>query len=466
MSAATETRIDSSIFRSFERLVQEDPERPAVWQGDETVTRRRLFDLAQQIAGELRALGLEEGQVVALQMRNSATFIASVLAAFQLRLTLLPLDRDACPSEVDTTLGLFGARAVLTGGENGRPEIHTTAGRSRIAIQRPIALIKLTSGSTGTPRGIATTEQNLIADCENICSTMEITPHDVNLGAIPFSHSYGFSNLVTPLLLRGVPLVASNDYLPLSILDLANRHQVSIVPGIPAIYGHLARLRPDDGAFRSVRTFISAGAPLSPVIAASFRERHGRPIHTFYGCSECGGIAYDREGRAAERGTVGSPIRGVQLAISPDSGRLVVESAAVAAGYLQGSEEEGVSFDGRRFTVDDLVEAAPDGEVRIVGRSSELINIAGKKVNPREVEAAILRIRGVREVKVFGTPVGERGEIVSAMVVAEDGVRQQEIRAHCLERLSVHKVPRVVTMIDELPVDDRGKVTRSSLLSS
>jgi long-chain acyl-CoA synthetase len=466
MSAATETRIESAIFRTFERLVQEEPDRPAIWQGEELVTRSSLFDLTQQIAGELRTNGLEAGDVVALQMRNSKTFIASVVAALQLRLTLLPLDRDAHPSEVDTSLGLFGARAVLTGGEHDLPEIHGSAGGTRIAIDRPIALVKLTSGSTGAPRGIATTEQNLIADCENICSTMGITPHDVNLGAIPFSHSYGFSNLVTPLLLRGTAVVTSNDYLPLSILDLANRYQVTIVPGIPTIYGHLARLRPDDGAFRSVRTFISAGAPLSPVIAASFRERHGRPIHTFYGCSECGGISYDRGGGAAERGTVGSPIRGVQLEISPESRRLVVESTAVAAGYLQGAEENGESFDGSRFTVDDLVEPAPDGEIRIIGRSSELINIAGKKVNPREVEAAILRIRGVREVKVFGTPGGDRGEIVSAMVVADDGVNQQAIRAYCLEQLSVHKVPRIVTMIDELPADGRGKVTRSSLLSS
>src|SRR6185295_6020735 len=89
-------------------------------------------------------------------------------------------------------------------------------------------LIKLTSGSTGMPKGIVASEANLLADGANICATMDIRPDDVNLGAIPMSHSYGFSNLVTPLLMQGTAVVISNDYLPQSIVDLCNRHHCTV----------------------------------------------------------------------------------------------------------------------------------------------------------------------------------------------------------------------------------------------
>src|SRR5436190_7938137 len=115
---------------------------------------------------------------------------------------------------------------------------------------------------------------------------MRISPTDINLGAIPFSHSYGFSNLVTPLIVQGTPVVASNDYLPQSTLDLANRFACTFAPLIPMVFEHLANAA--HGEFATVRTFISAGAPLPPTTSRKFRERFGIAVHTFYGCSECG----------------------------------------------------------------------------------------------------------------------------------------------------------------------------------
>src|SRR5207247_7258143 len=99
-----------------------------------------------------------------------------------------------------------------------------------------------------------------------------------------------------------------------------------------------------------------------------------------------------------------------------------------------------------RFVNDDLVEMR-DGEIALVGRVSELINIAGKKVNPREIEQVILQIEGVRQVKVYGEPAGARGEVVAAAVVANPEVTRESVRSFCRERLSSHKVPRIVKLI-------------------
>jgi acyl-coenzyme A synthetase/AMP-(fatty) acid ligase len=320
-------------------------------------------------------------------------------------------------------------------------------------------MLKLTSGSTGKPKGIVASEACLVADAEQIIATMGIRPDDVNFGAIPFSHSYGFSNLVTPLLLQGTRVVVSNDYLPQAILDSCNRYGCTVMPGIPMVFDHL--IAAAGGELESVRTLISAGAPLAPSTSRRFRERFGLPIHTLYGCSECGAITFDRAGASVERGTVGAAMEGVTLAL--DHGRLAVTGPNVALGYLL----DGATFQpfpSGRFVADDLAEVREDGEVVLTGRAGDLIITAGKKVNPREVEQVILQLDGVRQAKVYGEPAGARGEVVAAAVVASPDVTREQVRAFCRERLSLHKVPRIVKLIEQIPVDDRGKVKRAALM--
>src|SRR5204863_768553 len=162
-----------------------------------------------------------------------------------------------------------------------------------------------------------------------ICSTMNLAPDDINLGAIPFSHSYGFCNLVMPLLVQGTAIVATNAYLPQTLLELANEHRCTVARLIPMVFDHLASAA--HGNFETVRTFISAGAPLLPSTSKRFRERFGIDIHSFYGCSEVGGIAYDRRSGAVERGVVGSALDGVTLDVDE---RATVRGANVTLGYL------------------------------------------------------------------------------------------------------------------------------------
>ncbi|HVT42775.1 MAG TPA: class I adenylate-forming enzyme family protein [Thermoanaerobaculia bacterium] len=453
-----------SILEVFARLADLDPDRPALIDGatGRITTRRELQERALRLVTRLRAEGLVAGDFTAVQLPNSVDFVAMFLAGLTLRLTMIPIDRDARESENASVLNHFSVRALVYRGDD---EAHISVRDVDPIVfdGGHVPLIKLSSGSTGRPRGIVTTEANLIADCRNICSTMAIGPDDTNLGAIPFSHSYGFSNLVTPLLLQGTAVVISNDYLPLSTLDLANRFGCSIIPGIPMMYEHLAQLPRGDGGFTSARTFISAGAPLTPTASIRFRERFGASIQTFYGCSESGGIAFDRAGAAVERGSVGHPLEGVQVTTDPRECRLIVRSGAVAAGYLNAPPGELERFRDGMFVTDDLAQFNGSGELELLGRLGELINTAGKKVNPREVEAIIHQLRGVRQVRVYGEPAGARGEVVAAAVVADPDITREQIREHCRLHLSSHKVPRIVKLIERIPVDERGKVKRSAL---
>ena len=441
------------MLERFKSLVINDPRAAALIDGatGDVTSRSALLHRAEALAVELAETGMREGELLALQLPNSVEFVAAFLAALLLRLIVVPIDRDASAAEVATILGHFGVRGLIAA--NQKPYVRA----ANPFLLQDARLIKLTSGSTGAPKGIVTTEANLIADCENICATMDIRPDDLNLGAIPFSHSYGFSNLVTPLVLQGTPVVFSNDYLPQAMVEMANRYRCTVAPLIPMVFAHLTTAA--HGSFASVRTFISAGAPLPPSTSRRFRERFGIDIHSFYGCSECGGITYDRRGGAAERGTVGPALEGVDLLTA--GARLGVRSGSVAAGYLVDALTFQPFADGT-FTTDDLVEVR-DGEIALTGRTGDLINTAGKKVNPREVEAVILQIEGVREAKVYGEPAGARGEVVAAAIVAQPHITRELVREFCRARLSLHKVPRIVKIIDEMPVDERGKIKRAVL---
>lgn len=425
------------MFQRFVSLASLSPNAPAVI---ETASGRIITRAALLARAEELSRGIGEGELVILQQPNSAEFIALFLAVVRKGAVAVLVDRDAADAEVVAIRNQFGV------------------GRRSTALPENARVIKLTSGSTGRPRGIVTSEENLLADCASICATMGIGAEDVNFGAIPLSHSYGFSNLVMPLLSQGTPVVISNDYLPQSIIEYCNRHHCTVLPGIPMMFEHLVTAARGD--FTSVRTCISAGAPLSASTSRRFRERFGMPIHSFYGCSECGGITYDGAGAAAERNSVGNAMQGVTL--STRGARLVVRSGAVALGYLHDAHSF-QPLSRHRFVTDDLVSIREDGEVTLTGRASDLINTAGKKVNPREVEHLILQIDGVREAKVYGEAAGARGEVVAAAVVARPDITREQVRAFCRARLAAHKVPRIIKLIEEIPVDERGKIRRSAL---
>ena len=448
------------IHELFSALVTEAPERIAVIEGasGRHVSRAALLAGASAIADSVMDAGIGARDAIAIQLPNAASFVAAFLAAAKLDLVAVPLDRDAPASEVERILEHFSVRALVQSDGEGNVRVHPSGARLQPAVPPDARLVKLTSGSTGLPRGIVTSEENLAADATNICRTMAITPEDINLGAIPFSHSYGFGNLVLPLVLQGTAVVASNDYLPQALVDLANRYRCTVAPLIPMVFAHLTSTA--HGRFESVRTFISAGAPLPAATSRRFRERFGADIHSFYGCSECGGISYDRAGGAVERGAVGAPMDGVALAASGE--RLSVTSDAVALGYLIDTRTF-QPLPPRTFTTDDLVDFRDGGEVALTGRATDLINTAGKKVNPREVENVIAQIEGVLEVKVYGEAAGARGEVVAAVVVANDNVTTELVRQRCREQLSLHKIPRIVKFVDKLPVDERGKVKKAAL---
>ena len=289
---------------------------------------------------------------------------------------------------------------------------------------------------------------------------MGISQHDLNFGVIPISHSYGFSNLLTPLLVRGVALALSSDRMPRAIIDGLAATRATIFPGMPVFYQSFCELT-DTPSSPDLRLCISAGAPLLPKTGRVFAEKFGCEIHSFYGASECGGICYVRAAQPLI-GFVGEPMVGVkieQVGLEQSASLVRVRSRAVADGYFPEADED--KLGNGVFVPDDLLEKTPAG-YKLVGRTSDLINVAGKKVHPAEVETEILRCPGVQVAIVFGRESKRRNQEIVACVVA-NGLSERELLAHCRARLSGWQVPRRIYFVEVIPTNERGKISRRDL---
>lgn len=356
---------------------------------------------------------------------NGAEFILTLLRAWRAGAVV-------CPLEMDQALPRWSS--LPAGGKH----------------------LKLTSATSGSARMVVFSEAQLAADARNIVQTMRLRPEWANLGAISLAHSYGFSNLVLPLLLHGIPLILAPSPLPEMVRRAAAGHLALSLAGVPALWRawHEAEAIPDN-----VRLAISAGAPLSIELERAVHETRGLKIHNFYGSSECGGIAYDdtplpRE----EEGLVGRALCGVDLRLNGE-GCLAVRSEAVGQGYWPKRE---ASLEDGCFLTGDLAEIH-SGSIYLRGRIGDLINVAGRKVSPGVIEQALRRHPSVKDCLVFGAaePLGERGERIVACVVADGRGGAEPLKQFLLRRLPAWQAPRDWWFVDSLNINCRGKISRA-----
>ncbi len=401
------------------------------------------------------------GSVVAVQLGNSERWPEVLLALWRRKLVPMPLADYVSETEMAVTLGTIRAAALVTN-VGGPMVVHhrpVPPGAHRWVGPAP-DFLKLTSGTTSAPRAIRFRAEQLLADCEQICAAMGITEQDLNFGVIPFSHSYGFCNLIMPLLTQGVRLVASRDRMPRAVLDGIAATGATVFPGTPVFFQKFAEMEqlPEMPA---LRLCISAGAPLPKPAAGMFTAKFGRKIHVFYGSSECGGISYDAtEERRYESGYVGTPIRGVEVTLEgEEAGPIEVRGAAVGDGYFPTADENVLGAG--RFIPGDLVRRTPRG-LYLAGRTSDVINVAGRKLNPPEIEARIAECPGVVQAVVFGVPSELRGEEPVACVAGQ-GIDAAGVLRFCQGKLSPWQMPRDVWVVGEIPASERGKIDRRAL---
>lgn len=320
-----------------------------------------------ELARRAEALPPADGPVIAHS--GDLGFILEILRAWRDNQPVIPVERDA-PS----------------------PELPS-------AIPPGIVLVKHTPGATGIPRGIHFTADQLIAETARLVPAMEMSPERPNLAVISLAHSYGFSNLVLPLLLHGIPMHALPLPFPQVVADAFQQHKALNVPAVPSIWrawfrSGILENAPVAGAF-------SAGAPLPVALEQKVHAATGIKIHNFYGASECGGISLDSSDQPRDDpADVGTPLDGVAVSIDP-SGRLLVKSDAVGTGYDHPRPGD-LLGDGRFLTHD--LGRIENGRLFLDRCAGGAINVAGRKISPAKVESALLATGLPTRVRVFGTP--------------------------------------------------------------
>ena len=463
------------ILAAFDALATREPERPIVVSASRLATFSEVSRQARELAERLREHAHVPGRLVGLVAPNGPGYLVGFLALRRLGMVAVLCDLASSAHALEEVLARLDVAGCLTLSEAWPRSAEAWTFVTRLGpvarhLPPHVAVIKLTSGSTGAPRGVVVSGRALVADEAQLAASMGLTSEDRHLGAIPFSHSYGFSSLVLPALLRGAriavpePGAAGAMTSPMSPLEAAHALGTTFFPTSPAWLSGWTRLSSPPSPPAGLRRIISAGAPLSPAVARAVRERFGVAVHVFYGASECGGIAFDREGGAGERGTVGTPVAGVEIMLDAETGRARVRSAAVADGYLP---EAGGEVGEGAFLTGDLA-TWQEGELRLEGRVDDLVIVKGRNVQPSEVEGVLRELAGVEEVCVLGVagPEGPR-TLLRAVIAARDGALSYErVIEHCRERLAEIKVPKNLVFVRELPRDARGKVDRRALATA
>jgi acyl-CoA synthetase (AMP-forming)/AMP-acid ligase II len=444
-----------------------------------------LHDEYQIIVRALDGLRLPPGSPIVTLVGNRPVFFALVAACMSRRLTLIPLG-DATDEEAVSVVKRSAARAVAT--DRALPlstlDQRTLPDGTRImalpeaaepAAHREAVILKLTSGSTDVPKAAVAGFQHLVADGRHIIEAMAIEPSDVNFSCVPLSHAYALGNVVMPLLLQGTAAVLRQSFNPAQLIADVQATGATIFPGVPFMFDRFRSMK-IERVPECLRLLITAGARIDPATVAWFTASADRKIHSLFGSSETGSITYDDSDDVPDPLHVGRPMPETTVRIlgagADGRGRIFVSGSAVASSYATAPDAASleapddslpVGFRDGGFLTGDVGYFDAGGELILTGRVSSSVNVAGRKVNPAEIEQVLRELPGVADVLVMGASCERRGQRLVAFVVSDQALNPVDLRQRCARMLSPHKIPREFIFLDEIPLDARGKLDRRAL---
>jgi malonyl-CoA/methylmalonyl-CoA synthetase len=425
-------------------------------------------------AGRLQHAGLEQGDRVVLCAGTSVAMVAAFLGALRAGLVVVPINPAYTRVEVERIVAAAPpAAAIVEDGEqagwiDGAPVLGLDLDAAAeppldaAGLEDP-ALMLYTSGTTGAPKGALLSHANVLASVRSIGLAWRWTPEDRLLLALPLFHIHGLGIGLCGALVAGGQLVLRPRFDAADVVEHC-ASGTTMFFGVPAMYQRLlATARA--GALAPLRLIVSGSAPLSAAQSDAVAAAAGqRPLER-YGMTETLMLTSNLIGGPRKPGKVGLPLPGVELRLG-EGGEVEVRGPNVFAGYDNRPDATAEAFAGDGwFRTGDLGELDGDGHLRLVGRSKELIISGGFNVHPREVEEAVGGFPGIVEVAVVGRPSEEWGEVVTAVVVAADGIRVEpdDLRAHAAQRLAPYKVPKAVEFVEALPRNALGKIVRGEL---
>ncbi|MDY7226528.1 long-chain-fatty-acid--CoA ligase [Hyalangium rubrum] len=492
-----------NIAQGLEAAARRRPEHPALRMDALVLTYRELLEAVNRLAVGLGGEGLRAGERVCLFLPNGPEFVIAYFAVLKLGAVAVSVSVMSKAEELRHIVNDSQAAVLLTRREllpqvPGREQLPTVrlllaeeAGdgvRSYAELlQRPAAAcpvapverdtpaaILYTSGTTGRPKGAVLSHGNVVS---NVASTRQIVgmrDDDRMLCFLPLFHCFGQNFIMNATLASGATLLLRRRFVPEDVLEVAERHGATVFYGVPTVYMALLHQPHAAQALRAVRYFFSAAAILPVEVERAWHTHTGLHIHEGYGLTETSPSACYNHTHQWRSGSVGTPIEGVEMRVIDEQGQgvpdgelgeLCIKGPNVMLGYFNQPEETARALVDGWLRSGDIGYRDAQGYYFLVDRLKDMINVAGFKVWPREVEEVLFRHPKVKESAVVGMPDDYRGEAVKAFIVLKPGeeATAEELREHCREHLSNYKVPRHVEQVEALPKNATGKVLKKEL---
>ncbi len=493
-----------SVHQMLESAVARRAHGTALICEDDRVTYADLNALVGEVAGGLRALGVEKGDRVVILLGNSIEFVVVLFAVARLGAVSVPLNirhqlaenkhvLEDCAAKIVVHEGHLSERIPAPGGpmsvkhaiairrEGGSPLVELLGAPPVLSGESveedETATILYTSGTTGRPKGAMLTHLSIAHSVLHYASTMELTAEDRALLAVPMSHVTGLIALVDAMIHCAGTLVVMPTFKASEFIDLAAHHRITYSLIVPAMFNLCLLASNLDGADLSAWRVSGFGGAIMPeaTLERIAAKLPNLKLLNCYGSTETTSPAtiMPPEQTAARMESVGLAVPcGHILVMDADGvevpygepGEIYIGGAMVVPGYFNNPEASEREFKAGYWKSGDLEIMDESGYLRVIDRIKDVINRGGYKIFASEVENVLLEHPAVVEVAVVPKPCPVLGERVHAFVVLRAAVEEGELQRHCATSLSDYKVPEAFHRLEgTLPRNANGKVLKRDM---
>ncbi len=332
---------------------------------------------------------------------------------------------------------------------------------------------RFSSGTTGVPKCMMYQQENVIAAATNWRGTVGLNAGDKVLCIANYTHGLAFNTAMLSPLSVGAEIHMMDSLMPRQVAKYIEKEKITVFVAFPVFYQLMSEERlKEKYDLTSLRMCVSSGTVLHSEIKQKFKENIGIYISDLYGIAETGLCILNTTENIE---TVGKAINGVEAAIMDDDGnrmpcgeqgQIAIKSGAMSRGYYNfpGLLEGRVTEDGF-YLSGDIAVMDENGFVFVKGRKQDFIDVAGKKVDPKEIEEVLLKNEVIADVAVFGKKsVKTKLEVLCAAIVSDKKLTRADIIEYVQPRLASYKIPQEIVFMDSLPRNSSGKVLRIELI--
>jgi long-chain acyl-CoA synthetase len=492
-----------NLAQNLEHAAFYFPDRPALIDEERQVSHREFDQESNRIATALIKLGIQEGEHVALCAPNSCRWLAFYFGVLKVGATAVTLPTmltqgelfqlldDAQPKilfTVDEKLNGLGDRkarpylqkVICSRGDipyDGLLQMGLSSFKSVDLDRKNTAAILYTGGTTGVPKGVMLTHENIKSSAHNVCHFERSNHEDRALCFLPPNHVFAQMHIMNSIVYAAGSLVIQPSFDLDRAVDAIRRYRVTKFYAVPTIYFRLLQMDNLKEKLGSVNYCFSAAASMPAEVVREWKSRTGLDIHESYGMTETASmVTYNHYTRHVV-GSVGTPVNIVEVQIRDltgnvlgpkGEGEICIRGPNVMKGYLNKPEETRSSFWGEWLRSGDIGLFDEDGYLYIIDRIKDLIITGGENVYPREIEEVLYKRYEVAECSVIGLPDKEYGERVTACIVLkqkDQTLDLTELKSFLKTHLAPYKVPKDYIFLGELPKGNTGKILKRELKS-